>query len=288
MLPCSPVCPVYDSHMGPRHAVPPVPCSFLLLAASVHGWLRVQQPVSLTLCDGLCDGGRCVSASEASAIEAACRSLAAGERRVAVGQRLLSSRDAVDASALQSGVAASNTHWVLDATTLAVGGGAACLDALQSQDLDSLMLSSACSSCVADAARGGGAVLVGLHGCTIQAKALAMRTRAAAIIAIARRPGKSAVGLYSRQAVHYMTPTGSQRSTLADQGTPTVMVEKAVGLALLALLSFRNATLRVEIHAETNAWDVEARCSPRLATPLPSYVTIVVCGRAVSGRSSRR
>ena len=156
----------------------------------------------------------------------------------------------------------TGSQWRLPSAELQHAGGSACADALSS----SLVLagSPACDACrswpqiEAREPADISAAVVELGGaCPVQQKTLALRAHDV-VLAIARRR-VHALGLYSRQATRYEVPSLAEQQLLSSvvTHTPTVMLDKHTGLALLALMSFTNATLTADIRIQPNPWDVE-------------------------------
>ena len=132
-------------------------------------------------------------------------------------------------------------------------------DCLASWRTDGSDGSSHCAACTDDSSYNrsahvaGKAVLITLHGCTVQDKAHRLyEAGAIAVISIARRDVEF-LGLYSKNSKQYISPMSGR----LDRVAPAVMVEKYVGKALLALLSVSDspASLRVNLTAQPNPWD---------------------------------
>ena len=246
--------------------------SLLLLAAMpmTVAQIRLVPPLPPpSLCEGLCDAGRCDPDTVHSSryVEAACIRLLNGEERPAVGQKALQPPDLPMSSPSFSILGGSRwtwtgSRWRLPSAELQHAGGSACADALSS----SLVLagSPACDACrswpqiEAREPADISAAVVELGGaCPVQQKTLALRAHDV-VLAIARRR-VHALGLYSRQATRYEVPSLAEQQLLSSvvTHTPTVMLDKHTGLALLALMSFTNATLTADIRIQPNPWDVE-------------------------------
>jgi hypothetical protein len=228
---------------------------FVLLASVpslVVAQLRLLQPPDPSVCAMLCADGRC-DASHVRPIQAVCDDLTLGQGVKSVGQMMLLPRGgAWEWSGPRS-------TWILPNATVSIGGGAACMAELDSMD-EAARSSLACSGCAAtpriESDSGPVVALVTLHHCSVHEKALRLH-QYAAVVAIARRKVDH-LGLYSQHAKVYYTPLADEERAVRENAAAAVMVDKFVGLTLLALLRFTNTTsLRVEIALQGNAWDEE-------------------------------
>ena len=246
----------------------------LLLCDRAAAQIRLLPPFpDPSICAGLCADNRCNTDTEHASglIESACASIVAGEEQAAVGQQMLQppaplleegsnyfsfSSDTISRWEYAAG------KWELHGAELAHAGGDTCAAALESSL--KMAASPTCDACrpwpsmESKAAPGISAALVELSGdCAVETKALALRAHDV-VLAIARRR-VTALGLYSQHATRYGVPSAVDQARLADtvEHTPTVMVDKYVGLALLALRSFTNLPLRVDVTIQPNIWDDE-------------------------------